>query len=73
MAPAQIALPRIINPADDVDVVYEQFAFMMEHVENAPHPCGCNECARFLAIRSILFQIFAEPRRTVTVSAANRA
>jgi hypothetical protein len=63
MAPAVAALPQPA-PAKDIEVAWEQFAYVMDHVAEAPPQCGCSLCGRFLAIRAILFQIFDNLSRT---------
>jgi hypothetical protein len=60
MAP-QTEMPRIPEPADETDVMREQLEYLIEHAAHEG-PCGCSECQRYLRVRSILLEIFAEPR-----------
>ena len=59
MAP-QIVLAREAEPADESDILREQFEYLMEHAERNAQ-CGCSECRRYLRVRAALLEIFAEP------------
>jgi len=61
MAP-QLELQRIGGPADETDVMREQLEYLIEHISQEVL-CGCSECQRYLKVRSILLEIFAEPPR----------
>ncbi len=61
MAP-QMELPRIPEPADETDVMREQLEYLIEHAALAGQ-CGCSECQRYLRVRAVLLEIFAEPQR----------
>jgi hypothetical protein len=39
-------------------VICEQIEAMLNHVADAPDNCACYECARYLAVRAIMFQVF---------------
>jgi len=60
MAP-KVELPRVLEPAADADVMREQLDYLIEHAARAPE-CGCLECQRYFRVRSILLEIFDEPR-----------
>ncbi len=44
--------PRIIPPADADEVMQEQLAWLIWHVNGVI--CGCSECQRYLKIRELL-------------------
>ncbi|HLY16730.1 MAG TPA: hypothetical protein VKR61_05875 [Bryobacteraceae bacterium] len=54
-------MPRVPLAADETDVMREQLDYLIDHVAVAGQ-CGCPECQRYLRVRSILLEIFDEPR-----------
>lgn len=53
---------EIFEPACEGDVLREQLDYLIEHAaENGQ--CDCSECQRFIRVRAILLEIFAEPSR----------
>ncbi len=54
-------LPRPIKRADECDVLREQLDYLMDCGAEHSH-CRCSECRRFQRVRSILLEIFREPR-----------
>ncbi len=54
-------LPRQTEAADECDVLREQLDYLMDCAAQHSH-CDCSECRRFLRVRSILLEIFGEPR-----------
>ena len=42
------------------DVMLEQLAFLLEHPEEHGL-CGCSTCRRYLRVREVLMEIFADP------------
>jgi len=61
MAP-QIEVQRIPEPADETEVMREQLEYLIEHTAKNVRS-ACSECQRYLKVRSILLEIFAEPPR----------
>lgn len=61
MAP-QVELPRVPEATDESDVLREQLEYLIEHAARGV-ACGCTECQRYLRVRSVLLEIFAEPPR----------
>ena len=58
--PSGLNLLRILDPADEDDVLREQLEYLIAHaVERGG--CGCSECQRYLRVRSVLLEIFSEP------------
>jgi len=47
-------------PTAEADILREQLDYLIAHSAHAG-PCGCSECRRYLRVRSILLEIFAEP------------
>jgi hypothetical protein len=59
MAP-QVELARVPEAAAESDILREQLEYLIDHTAgNAP--CGCSECQRYLKVRALLLEIFAEP------------
>jgi hypothetical protein len=59
MAP-QVELARVPEAAAESDILREQLEYLIDHTAgNAP--CGCSDCQRYLRVRSVLLEIFAEP------------
>jgi hypothetical protein len=55
------AMTMHVESANENDVMREQIEYLIDHT--AAHiQCGCSECRRYLRVRSILFEIFAEPQ-----------
>jgi hypothetical protein len=53
-------LPRVLEPADESDVMREQLEYLIGHAGRGV--CGCSECQRYLRVRSLLLEIFGEPK-----------
>jgi hypothetical protein len=60
MAPQVEVDHTITAPAVEEDILREQLDYLIEHSAHAGQ-CGCSECRRYLRVRSILLEIFAEP------------
>ncbi len=60
MAP-QTGLARVPQPAGEGDVMLEQLQYLIAHTAAAGQ-CGCSECQRYHRVRSVLLEIFGEPR-----------
>ena len=58
MAPQVTTIPEV---ADEAEVMREQLDYLIDEV--ASHVgCNCSECQRYFRVRSILLEIFGEPR-----------
>ena len=56
--------PRAIVAAEANEVMREQLEYLIEHAGSGI--CGCRQCNRYLLVRSLLMEIFADAlRRTV--------
>ena len=53
-------LPRVLEPADENDVMREQLEYLIGHTADRGL-CGCSECQRYLRVRALLLEIFSEP------------
>lgn len=53
-------LPRVLEPADENDVMREQLEYLIGHTTDHGL-CGCSECQRYLRVRALLLEIFSEP------------
>ena len=62
MAPQTAAFQRVPELADENDVMREQLEYLIEHTVS-DLKCGCAECQRYLRVRAVLLEIFAEPPR----------
>jgi len=63
------ALPNILGSTDVCAVMREQLEYLIDHATEHIE-CGCPECQRYLRVRSILLEIFSEPRKRALVKAA---
>jgi hypothetical protein len=54
--------PRVLEPADESDVMLDQLECLIGHVAERGI-CGCSECRRYLRARDLLLEIFNEPNR----------
>lgn len=61
MAP-QLETARVPEAADESEVLREQLEYLIDHTADQVQ-CGCPECQRYLRVRSVLLEIFGEPRR----------
>jgi hypothetical protein len=57
----EVALPRLLEPADEGDVMREQLDYLIDHAADQVH-CGCSDCERYWRVRAALLEIFGEPR-----------
>jgi len=55
-----LSLPRVLEPADENDVLREQLEYLIGHTTDHGL-CGCSECQRYLRVRALLLEIFTEP------------
>lgn len=55
------ALARLLEAADENEVMREQLEYLIDHTEGHLE-CACSECQRYLRARSVLLEIFGEPR-----------
>jgi hypothetical protein len=53
-------LPRVLEPANENDVMREQLEYLIGHTADRGL-CGCSECQRYLRVRALLLEIFSEP------------
>jgi hypothetical protein len=53
-------LPRVLEPADENDVMREQLEYLIDHAAGR-EACGCSDCQRYLRARALLLEIFGEP------------
>jgi len=53
-------LPRVLEAADENDVMREQLEYLIGHTADRGL-CGCSECQRYLRVRALLLEIFSEP------------
>jgi hypothetical protein len=60
MAP-QVELARIPEPTDENEIMREQLDYLIEHATGNGQ-CGCSVCQRYLRARSVLLEIFGEPK-----------
>ena len=63
------AFASIPVSADGCAVMREQLEYLIDHATEQVE-CGCSECRRYLRVRSILLEIFGEPRERALVKAA---
>jgi hypothetical protein len=63
-------LPRVTQPADEADVMCEQFEFLLDHVAEGGL-CGCPACQRYVRTRAILLEVFGEPPRAAVAPGAH--
>src|ERR1051326_7067109 len=54
---------RFVEAANIHDVMWEQFAYLLEHVEDRGL-CGCSSCERYTLARALLMEPFEEPRKS---------
>jgi hypothetical protein len=71
MAPQQLALPRVPEPAEESDVLREQLEYLIGHSADRVN-CGCSECQRYLRVRAILLEIFDRPNTPAVIELAPR-
>jgi hypothetical protein len=61
--------PQAAELAYTNDVMLEQLEFLLDHA--AEHGiCGCSACQRYLRVREVLMEIFAEPTAKTLARAA---
>jgi hypothetical protein len=66
-----VTQPRVVVAADPNDVMREQLEFLIEHAQGGD--CGCEQCARYHRVRTLLLEAFTEsPRADKRASAAVR-
>jgi hypothetical protein len=71
MAPQQVALVRVPEPAEESEVLREQLEYLIGHAAERVN-CGCSECQRYLRVRAILLEIFGRPHTPPAIEIAPR-
>lgn len=50
--------PLLIEAADTHDVMREQLEYLIDHAVTGT--CGCRQCQRYVGVRELLMEIFAD-------------
>lgn len=61
------AQPLVIAAANVDDVMMDQLEYLIEHARGGD--CGCADCSRYVRVRKILMEPFAEPERVAKAGA----
>jgi hypothetical protein len=52
------APPRVVAAANENEVMLEQLEYLIEHAQGGT--CGCAQCERYLRVRSVIMEVFAD-------------
>ena len=64
---AQLAAPpRVVAAANENEVMLEQLEYLIEHAQGGN--CGCAQCERYLRVRSVIMEVFADSPQSVLMN-----
>ena len=58
-----VAPPRVVGAANENEVMLEQLEYLIEHAQGGI--CGCTQCERYLRVRSMIMEVFADSPQSV--------
>jgi hypothetical protein len=60
------ASPRVVAAANENEVMLEQLEYLIEHAQGGI--CGCAQCERYLRVRSMIMEVFADSPQSVLLN-----
>ena len=60
---------RVIAAANEAEVMLEQIEYLIEHARGGV--CGCAQCERYLRVRSVVMEVFADAPQSVLMSSVS--